>query len=104
MRDLPPAGSSLREVITAIRELTRGRSNAVTQITLTANVTTTTFTTSNANENAEVFLTPRTANAAAALATTYATISRIAGVNTVTITHANTATTDRTFGVGIFGG
>lgn len=104
MRDLPPAGSGLREAIAAIRELIRGRSNAVTQVTLTANVTSTTFTTKNINESAEVFLTPRTANAAAALATTYVSISRIAGDLTVTITHANAASTDRTFGVAILGG
>ncbi len=73
-------------------------------ITLTANVTSTTYTGPNVNENAQVFLFPRTANAAAALATTYASISRIAGTNTVTISHANTATLDRTFAIAILGG
>ncbi len=104
MKDIPPASTDLRTVVRAIRELIQGRSNAVTRVTLTANTTTTTFTTANINEDAEVFLTPRTANAAAALATTYCSISRIAGDLTVTITHANTASTDRTFGVAIHGG
>ena len=67
-------------------------------------VTTTTYTGPNVNENASVFLFPRTANAAGALATTYASISRVAGGNTVTITHANAATTDRTFSIAILGG
>ena len=105
MKDLPPSGGNgLRDIVQAIRELIRGRSNAVDTVTLTANVTSTAYTGPNVNENAEVFLFPRTANAAAALATTYASISRIAGVNTVTITHANAASTDRTFAITILGG
>lgn len=104
MKILPPAGATLREAVTAINELAAGRSNATATVTLTANVTSTTYTGPNVNENAQVFLFPRTANAAAAVATTYASISRIAGVNTVTITHANTATTDRTFAIAVLGG
>ena len=101
---LPPAGATLRDAVTAVNELAAGRSNAVGTVTLTANVTTTTYTGPNVNEAAHVFLFPRTANAATALATTYASISRIAGVNTVTITHANTASTDRTFAIAVLGG
>lgn len=104
MKILPPAGATLRDAVTAINELIRGRSNATDTVTLTANVTTTTYTGPNVNENAHVFLFPRTANAAGAVATTYASISRIAGVNTVTITHANAATTDRTFAIAVLGG
>jgi len=104
VKDLPPLGAADRDIITAIRELIRGRSNAVTTITLTANAGTTTYVGPNVNENAEALLFPKTANAAAALATTYATISRIAGVPTVTITHANAASTDRTFALAILGG
>lgn len=104
VRILPPAGATLRDAVTALNELAAGRSNATDTVTLTANVTTTTYTGPNVNENASVFLSPRTANAAGALATTYASISRVAGVNTVTITHANAATTDRTFSIAILGG
>ena len=104
MKDIPPLGAADRDIVTAIRELIRGRSNAVTTITLTANVTTTTYAGPNVNENAEAFLSPKTANAAAALATTYTSITRIAGVPTVTITHANAASTDRTFALAILGG
>lgn len=96
--------ATLRDMVSAVNQLIRGRSNAIGRVTLTANTTTTTITGELVNENAEIFLTPRTANAAAALGTTYASISRIAGVNTVTITHANNAQTDRTFGYVILGG
>jgi hypothetical protein len=104
VRDLPSTSSSIRDVVVAVRQLIAGRSNSVGQVTLTAGATTTTLTGANFNESAEVFLYPRTANAAAALATTYASISRISGVPTVTITHANTGTTDRTFAYDIRGG
>lgn len=104
MRVLPPNGSTLREAVTAINELARGRSNAVDTVTLTAGATVTTYTGPNVNENGQAFLFPQTANAAAAMATTYATISRVAGVNTVTITHANAGSTDRTFAIAVIGG
>lgn len=91
-------------MIFAVRQLIEGRSNATGRVTLRANQTTTTITGEVVNENAEIFLTPRTSNAAAALGTTYASISRVAGVPTVTITHANAASTDRTFGYFICGG
>lgn len=107
MKILPPTGATLRETVVAINQLAAGRSNAVGLVTLTANVTSTTFNATfdpNINADAHIFLTARTANAAAAVATTYATITRVAGINTVTITHANTATTDRTFGYAILGG
>lgn len=104
MRDLASTTSSLRDIVVAIRQLIAGRSNSTGRVTLTAGATSTTIGGANVNEDAEIFLIPRTANAAAALATTYATISRISGVPTVTITHANTGTTDRTFGYDVRGG
>lgn len=104
MKALPRTGVTERDLTDAVRSLMIGRSNATGRVTLRASQTTTTITGDAVNENAEVFLTPRTANAAAALATTYASISRISGVPTVTITHANNAQTDRTFGYVILGG
>lgn len=104
MKILQSAGGSPREVATAINQLAAGRSNAVGRVTLTPSATSTTFTNANINEDAEVFLFPRTANAAAALATTYASISRISGTNTVTITHASAVSTDRTFAYLVIGG
>lgn len=106
MRELPPQGATLRDVIFAVSQLIKGRSNSTGEVTLTANATSTTITGVNVNENAQVFLFPKTANAAAELGagTMYASISRITGTPTVTITHANAVTTDRTFGYDIRGG
>lgn len=104
MKILPPGGTPLRTAVEAINSLANGRSNAVRRVTLTPGATQTICLWDNINEDAEVFLIPRTANAAAALATTYATISRVSGDLKVTITHANAASTDRTFGVLVVGG
>lgn len=104
MRDIPSIGASTREMVTAIRQLIAGRSNACGTVTLTANVTQTTVTGPNVNEDAHVFLSPRTANAAGAVATTHAVVQRISGVPTIVITHANAATTDRTFSYACLGG
>lgn len=78
----------------AIRQLQQGRSNALVLATLTANTTTTTVTAPNCASGSAVLLSPTTANAAAALATTY--VSTISNGSFV-LTHANNAQTDRTF-------
>jgi hypothetical protein len=78
----------------AIQALYNGRSNASGTFTLTAGATSTTVSAPNCSAQSAVFLSPKTANAAAALATSY--ISAV-GNKTFTITHANTATVDRTF-------
>lgn len=102
MRELPPSGVvKPRDLVFAINELMRGRSNAVGTVTLTAGVTSTAVDRQTFNAEAQVFLFPRTANAAAALATTYATIT---AAGTMTITHANAVSTDRTFGYLVIGG
>lgn len=82
-------------IVQAVRELFEGRSNAVGTVTLRASQTTTTVTAENCGDESQVFLSPKTANAAAALATTY--ISSI-GNGTFTITHSSAVSTDRTFG------
>jgi len=104
MKALPNTGFTERDLVTAVQQLMQGRSNAVGTVTLRASQTTTTITGPMVNDQGHVFLSPRTANAAAAQATTYASISRIAGVPTVTITHANNSQTDRTFGYVVLGG
>lgn len=78
----------------AIIELIRGRTNAVGSVTLTAGVTTTTVTSELVSSTSKIFLSPRTANAAAALATTY--ISSVSKKQFI-LTHANNAQVDRTF-------
>lgn len=79
----------------SIQELAMGRSNATGAATLTAGTTTTTVTAINCGAASKVFLSPTTANAATALATTY--VSTVAAGSFI-LTHANNAQTDRTFG------
>ncbi len=100
MQQLPITGVTERDRDIAIRQLIEGRGNYVGTVTLTPSATTTTISKSTINENAVVILLPKTANAAAALATTYAAVTK----GTVTITHANNAQTDRSFFYAVVGG
>lgn len=79
----------------AIQQLAQGRSNAVGTVTLNHDQTTTTVTNQTCGLESIVLLMPKTLNAAGALATTY--VSHV-GPGTFTLTHANAASTDRTFG------
>lgn len=90
-------------VVQSIRDLFQGRSNATGVFTLAvAPATTTVVTAINCGEESKIKITPQTANAAAALATTY-----IQAVDVIrgqfTVTHASSAQTDRTFSYGIQG-
>lgn len=79
---------------TAINQLLKGRSNNTGQVTLTPGATTTTVVDNQFNSDMVPLLMPTTANAAAALATTYVS-ARSKG--SFTLTHANTGSADRTF-------
>jgi hypothetical protein len=92
---LSPSERDTFKIVTAVRQLMEGRSNAVGSLTLTAGTTSTAVSAPNCGPSSEVFLSPRTANAAGALGTTY--VSAVAS-GSFTLTHANAATTDRTFG------
>lgn len=78
--------------------------NARGQFTLLANQTTTTVTKAvspgavNVAQEDEIMLSPRTANAAAAVTNVY--VSAVTQ-GAFTVTHANAATVDRTFGWGV---
>lgn len=85
----------------AIRETQNGRDNASGSVTLTANVGTTTVAAVNCSPTSGVQLTPATANAATAVATTY--VSTV-GKGQFVITHANNAQVDRTFYYRVHGG
>jgi hypothetical protein len=78
----------------AIRALAEGASNSLSQVTLTPSVTTTIVSDPLATAESHVALCPLTANAAAAIPTTYVS-ARTQG--TFTLTHASAATVDRTF-------
>lgn len=106
-----PAGNDVSSLIRfavelgrAIRLLFQGKMNVVTTLTLTANTGTTTFSDSRLSIDSFVALDPLTANAAAELAagTVYA-LQANRNNQTWTFTHANAATTDRTFRVVILG-
>jgi Fe-S cluster assembly iron-binding protein IscA len=101
MRELPQVGATEREMTDAVNSVIRGGSNAVGEVTLTASATTTTVEVETIRAGCQVFLTPLTANAATAVATTY--ISEVIG-GEFTITHGNAASTDRSFGYAFFGG
>lgn len=82
-------------IANALQQLVTGRGNNCFSITLDANAATTTVSGKLGIATGDaIFLSPQTANAAAALATTYAIAS---ATNTVTIHHANNAQTDKTF-------
>lgn len=77
-----------------IQSALNGRSNATGTCTLAAGATSTVVDAPNCAPQSAVFLFPKTANAAAALATTFVPAG---GNKQFTITHANAATTDRTY-------
>jgi hypothetical protein len=79
----------------AIQQLEQGRLNVAGTCTLLAGVTATVVKAQNCGAAGQVLLTAKTANAAAALATAF--VSAVAN-GSFTVTHANNAQTDRTFG------
>lgn len=100
---LPPIGEKdITQIVRAIRDLFMGRSNAMGTVTLTANAATTTVIAPNIGDQSVIHLTPRTANAAAALATTYITAANTTPGQFI-INHANNAQVDKTFGYSIQG-
>jgi len=93
---LSPFEQNPRRLALAINNIIDGRTENYGEVTLRANEATTTVATSGlvVSENSTLILTPRTANAAAALATTYVSTK---GNGTFTLTHANNAQADKTF-------
>lgn len=98
----PDANGHRRLLARSINSVLRGKLNAVTTVTLTANTTTTTLTDERINPQSFIGLMPQTANAASALATTYFLAANILN-GSVVITHANNAQVDKTFVVLIIG-
>jgi hypothetical protein len=92
-----PDERDLRKLIVAVNELGRGRSNAVGTLTLATSTTTTVVVAQNCGATSQVFLDPRTSNAAAARGTTYIQAADIKN-GQFTVTHASNGQTDRTFG------
>lgn len=86
--------STIEQVVNAVNAILRGRSNATGSVTLTASVTSTTINDARISSDSVLLLSPQTANAAGAVATTY---QGITANGSVVIQHANAVTTDRTF-------
>lgn len=100
MKDLALDEKDSIKIVQAVRELIQGRSNAVgnTTVTLRAGFTTTTVSDRLASASSHIDLMPLTANAAAALGSTYVSAR---GQYTFTLTHANNAQVDRTYGYAV---
>lgn len=98
MRYRLPSVSETRslEIVRTLLDAMQGRSLAIGSVTLTAGATTTTVIAPWLSSYDTVVMMPATANAAAAVATTYIKESDITKGQFV-ITHANNAQTDRTF-------
>lgn len=99
MRELPRTGDVPEyQLRNAVNELVRGSTNALTEVTLDANQATTTLSHILISPTSELFFSPKTANAAAELATMY--VSAVTD-GQATITHTNNVQIDRTFAVKI---
>ncbi len=98
MAGVIPAKSEVNtyRIVQAIRDLFAGRSNAVGTIELTANSATTDVTAINCGADSRVFLFPSSAAAATELGAGGMYVSSVSS-GAFTITHANSATTGRTF-------
>ena len=90
--------SMLRKISKAGKGAVQGKTNNTGTFTLTANSATTTLTLAagRLGINTVVLWQPTSANAAGATSGLYESARNVAN-NTITLTHANTATTDRAF-------
>lgn len=84
----------LARIADAVNNILRGKLNNAGTLTLTANSATTTLTDVRIGTDSVVLLQPTTANGAAALTNIY---FGTPGNGTITVNHANTAQTDRSF-------
>lgn len=91
---LIPQTATALQIATTTNEMLKGRANNVGSVTLTASTTTTTISDIRVKQTMTAVLIPRSANAAAAMTNVY--ILTVAD-GSITLTHANTATVDRTF-------
>jgi hypothetical protein len=94
---LAPDESDRRKINAAINQLAQGRSNAVGTLTLAANAASTAVAAGNCGAGSVVLLSPLTPHAAAELGNGTIYVSAVVN-GAFTLTHANNAQTDRTFG------
>lgn len=91
----------LRPLARVVNYLLKGKTNNTGTVTITASTTTTTVTDARLGADSVILLSPLTANAAAAIGTTY--ISTVTAGASFVLTHANNAQTDRDFAYIIVG-
>jgi hypothetical protein len=94
--------TNVGRIVRSIIELWQGRSNAVGEFTLTPSQTSTVVEAMNCGPTSRIALTPRTANAAGALSTTYIAPANVKE-GQFTVTHASAVSTDRTYGYSLQG-
>ena len=92
---------NVTDIVDSLIEVIKGRQNNVGTFSLVPSTTLTVVQFVNCSKGSNVSLTARTANAAAALATTY--ISSV-DQGSFTVTHVSAGTGDRTFGYEVTGG
>lgn len=97
----PDNNEWLRLIADVVNNIVDGKINATGSFTLTAGATSTVVSDRRCGTGSVVLITPTTANAAGAVATTYIPSTTVK--NQFTVTHANTGTTDRTFNYAILG-
>ena len=102
LRLIHPTETVLSEIVRTIRELAFGRSLAVGTFTLAAGVTTTTVVARNCGADSQILCFPKTAAAATELGAGGMYVSSVAPGSFV-VTHANDASTTRTFGYAALG-
>jgi hypothetical protein len=88
--------TDLKKIVLAIQQLASGRSNAVGTVTLATGSGTTVVADENCAVGSTPLLTPTTANAAAEMGNGTMYVSAVVN-GSFTITHANSATSGRTF-------
>jgi hypothetical protein len=94
----------LRKMIRVTKGMMQGKTNNTGTLTLTPSSTTTvlTFATGQIGQDTCIFLIPKTSTAAGALSSLYIS-SRNVSTNTLTLTHASTAATDKIYGYSLIG-
>jgi hypothetical protein len=99
---LPYVGGTPREISQVVNNLVDGKSNNTGTFTCTASAATTAVTDFRAGKSSIILLMPQTANAAAEVGNGTIYVSTRAK-QSFTVTHANNAQTDRTFGYVVIG-
>ena len=94
--------TDLKKIVLAVQQLAAGRSNAVGTVTLATGSATTIVTDKNCAAGSTPLLTPTTANAATEVGNGTTYVSAVANGSFI-ITHANSATTGRTFLYALYG-